>query len=313
MQSNLIFISAQPHDQYFVWQCEVLITNFREHKISDKVHILVWYPKEGLNGQWSRLQRKYPEVKFFFYQDIGLDLNTYIPIIRPYILKVHFEKFKDELKNKVFFYHDSDIIFNFLPDFNFLCTGDINWQSDTSGYLDYGYLTRKEAEGRLESESVVSKLAEIGRISIDTIKEHLDNSGGAQYILKGIDSGFWEDVEKDCMEIRKFLLDINKKHFPSENAGFQSWCADMWAVNFNLWNRNKVTKVTDKLDFSWATDSIETYNKKPIFHNAGATANNRRLFYKGAWINKSPIGRPIQGISRLFASSKYVEAIQKVK
>lgn len=312
---NLIFISAAPHDAYFAWQYEVFITNCREHNVSDRIYILILYPKDKpCNDIWPKLMRKYPEVKFFLYQDDGsVNTDLYIPQLRPYMLKKHFAKFREQLKDKIFFYHDADIIFNYLPDFQALCSDNINWQSDTSSYLDYDYLKIKESQGKIPDHLVINELAKIGGITVDILQSYNKNSGGAQYILKGIDSEFWEDVERTCIEIRKYLfLDVNKKYFPSENHGFQSWCADMWAVNFCLWKRGKKTQTTELLDFSWATDSVETYNRKPIFHNAGATPKRKALFYKGDWIHKSPIGQKIVVESK-YASSKYVEAIQKVK
>lgn len=325
----MIFVSAQPHDLYFLWQCEVQIVNFRKHKISDKMHILVWYPdaelekKEGKIPQrvrineWEKLSKKYPEVKFFFYKDRGTDLKTYIPQLRPHILSEHFDN-HPELKNEVIFYHDSDIIFNYLPDFKSLSEGDINWESDTSSYLDYAYLKRKEEQGKIPEGEAIGLLAKIGNVTIDIIKSYEKKTGGAQYILKNIDGDFWRDVERQVLEIRKAFMHgrpgtINTKYFKSENEGFQSWCADMWAVNFALWSRGRKTDITTELDFSWATDSYETYLKKPIFHNAGATSTNKRLFYKGDWINRSPIGLKQLFVSKSFAQHEYVEAIKEVK
>lgn len=309
---NLIFINACPFSDYFKWQQDVLLTNFREHGISNQAHVLIWYKEGGNLGSWYQLVQKYREVKFFFYKDEGVDEGFYIPQLRPQVLKQYFEAHQDA-SDKVFFYHDADILFNYLPDFEQLSLGKINWQSDTSGYLDYDYLSRKEIEGKIENSEVVKHLCEIGRVSPDLLKSYTGNTGGAQYILKGVDSQFWADVERDSLLIRGYLMnEINKKYFTSENAGFQSWCADMWAVNFNLWNRGKTTQTTKLLDFSWATDSIETYNKKPIYHNAGATHRSKNLFFKGAWIDKSPIGQNLR-VSKNFASSKYVEAIGKVK
>jgi hypothetical protein len=236
LPEGLTFISAQPHDPYFQWQIEVQIVNFRKHGISDRMHVLVWVPKTGRMPGWEQLEKKYPEVKFFYYLDFGVDLKTYIPQLRPHILKQHFSDFPD-LKNKPVFYHDSDIIFNYLPDFG---------------------------------------------------------------------------VEEDCLKIRKFLMrDVNLKYFRSENEGFQSWCADMWAVNFNLWKRGIETKVTEALDFSWATDHIDSFHRKPIYHNAGATSGSKNIFYKGAWISKSPIGQKLS-VSQNFASAEYVKAIEQV-
>lgn len=323
--NNLIFLSAQPYDGYFQWQLEVIITNFRKFGLSDKMHVVVWILKEDhyeyehyvkAKPGWDKLQEKYPEVKFFFYENEIPRLDLYISQLRPHILKKHFKKYQEELKDKVFFYHDSDIIFNYLPDFERLLNDDINWQSDTSGYLDYDYLRRKEEEGKIPKDEAVKILADIGGITVEHIKSYAGKTGGAQCILKDIDYTFWEDLERMCVEIRKKFFfgvegSVNKTYFPNENAGFQSWCADMWALNFALWKRGKVSDVTHELDFSWATDSIETFLKKPIYHNAGAT-NGSRLFYKGAYISKSPLYTDLPLPAKNTASRQYVLAIKEV-
>lgn len=328
---DLIFINAVPVDKYFIWQEEVLICNFLKHGIKN-IHVLVWCPearKKELK-EWYELKAKYPEVSFFYYPDNGVDLVLYIPQLRPHILKQHF-KANPELNDKVFFYHDSDIIFNYLPDFQKLVEDDICWQSDTSGYLDYKYLRRKEAEGNIPEDEAVKVLTDIGRVTVNTMKSYSDNTGGAQYILKGIDSVFWEDVERQVIEIRKAFFwghklddpnrgSVNYKYFTqegrspkgNEDAGFQSWCADMWAVNFALWSRGIKTQVTKELDFSWATNDYKTYTEKPIFHLAGATGTQAGVFYKGGWINKSPIGVK-HFVDPNNATYAYTLAIQEVR
>lgn len=314
----MIFLSCQPIDSYFLWQVEVQITNFRKFGVSDKMHIVVWYPERRISEleSWRALQDKYPETRFFFYPDEGVNLALYISQLRPHTLKKHFAALP-ELEKEVIFYHDSDIIFNYLPDFEQLVHDDINWQSDCSSYLDYDYLKRKEVEGNIPEHEAIKTMADIGNVSIDTIKSYNKKTGGAQCILKGIDSKFWEDVERQCIEIRKkfwfgYPDSINKKYFPNENAGYQSWCADMWALNMALWNRNKVTDITPLLDFSWATNDYETFLRKPIYHNAGATAQTPELFYKGNWINKSPLGQKLYA-KKGSASAEYVKAILEVK
>lgn len=315
--NDLIFIQVVPHDLYFQWQVEVQIVNFRKFGISDKMQICVWYPKNSKElSRWEVIQKKYPEVKFFFYEDDGVQLGIYIPQLRPHTLKKHFAQYP-ELKDKVLFYHDSDIIFNYLPDFEELIKGDICWQSNTSGYLDYQYILRKEKEGNIPNNEAVKELCKIGDITPELFESYSGKTGGAQTILRGIDSDFWKDVERMCLEIRwKFfhgsIDSINRRYFKDESSGFQSWCADMWALNFAQWKRGMVTDVTDKLDFSWATDSLGTFNKKPIFHNAGATPDKSEIFYKGAYINESPIGKNLNLPPADSASRKYVEAILEV-
>lgn len=158
----MIFLSAQPHDLYFQWQVEVLITNFRKFGISNSMHIIVWYP-EGVDlAGWHKIQEKYPEVHIFFYKDEGVDLGLYIPQLRPHSIKKHFAAFP-YLENEAIFYHDSDIIFNYLPDFDLLIQDEVNWQSDTSGYLDYNYLRSKEIQANMPENEAIQILANIGR------------------------------------------------------------------------------------------------------------------------------------------------------
>lgn len=326
---ELVLISAQPYDLYFTWQVEVQIVNFRKFNLSDKMRVLVWCLPDNhpeyenwvkMKPIWLTLQHKYPEVQFHFYVDEGLDLSLYIPILRPFCLKKHFAEFPD-LKDKVIFYHDSDIIFNYLPDFHKLIDGDICWQSDTSGYLDYDYLRSKEIEGKIPEEEAVKALCDIGGITVDKMKEYnrdKKGTGGAQYIFKGIDSDFWQDVYNMCIEIRKKFMygqpdSINTRYFANENAGFQSWCADMWAVNMSLWKRNIETGVTKELDFSWATDTAETYKQKPIYHNAGSNGVQPGIFHKRHFMNMSPIGLKIANVSPTSASFYYKKAIEDVK
>lgn len=317
MIKDLIFLQCVPHDSYFAWQIEVQITNFRKFNISKNMHICVWYPKKSKElDKWKVIQEKYPEVKIFFYEDEGVNLNLYIPQLRPHTLKKHFKEYPYLSKN-VIFYHDSDIIFNYLPDFDKLINSNICWQSDCSGYLDFNYLEKKEKEGNIPDNIAIKKLADIGGVSIDIIKSYTGKTGGAQTILRNINFEFWEDVERMCIEIRKSFKfeiqnSINSQYFSSENAGFQSWCADMWALNFAQWKRNQVTNITPELDFSWATDSMETFLKKPIFHNAGATGQDG-IFYKGAFMSKSPINANIPLPAEDKASRQYVLAIKEVK
>lgn len=314
----MIFLSAQPCDLYFHWMIEVQITNFRKFGLSDKMQVCVWYPEprsEELKP-WDNLRIKYPEVQFFYYKDFGVDLGLYIPQLRPHILQQHFKAFP-ALSSQCIFYHDSDIIFNYLPNFELLCANSTCWESDTSGYLDYAYLRRKELEGNVPEHEFVQALGDIGEVSVATIASYEGKTGGAQYVLKGIDSEFWQDVERMCIDIRKGFYhgypgSLNAKYFKSEAAGLQSWCADMFAINFSLWKRGIKTDVTKELDFSWATDTYETYLQKPIMHNAGALKNMAGLFFKGDWIDKSPIGKKHKVDSKK-ASFAYVQAISAVK
>ena len=90
----------------------------------------------------------------------------------------------------------------------------------------------------------------------------------------------------DCILIRTYLQKINREFFKDENSGFQSWCADMWAVLWNVWLRDQETKVVPELAFAWSTDPISKLESHTIFHNAGIvseTGNGYPAFYKGKY------------------------------
>jgi hypothetical protein len=317
----MVSICAQPDDLYFYWQVEVLINNFRKFGLSDKMHILLFKPadRKYWNSQWQTLEERYPEVKFFRYEDQGANIKGYIPILRPHILKQHFAKFP-ELSKETIFYHDSDILLTKNIDFDKLSKGDTWYMSDTTSYISYSYFKSKEKDVKpnrkqaYNLEAILNPLLHNIGLTTEQLEKYDSNSGGAQYILKGVDEAFWTKVEKDCNNIRFYLQTQNRLYFDSEDKGFQSWCADMWAVLWNGIALNKDIKITDELSFSWATDKIEEWSKHPIYHNAGVT-NEAHLFNKGLFHNNrtSPFEQEITGISKDYASYMYFQEIMDVK
>jgi hypothetical protein len=87
----------------------------------------------------------------------------------------------------------------------------------------------------------------------------------------------------------------------------------MWAVLWNLWVWDKTVRVSNKLSFAWSTSLISEWDKHLIYHNAGATGNEKHLFYKGQYQNKTPYDIKVEDFSDKFCSYKYVEEILKTK
>jgi hypothetical protein len=142
---------------------------------------------------------------------------------------------------------------------------------------------------KLEEYKTIDILQDLCNIiGIDKSKaiENNHNTGGVQYILKNMDADFWKKIEKDVISIRRYFLSINREFFESENKGFQGWCADLWAILYNLWMRDREVKVVPEMDFAWSTDSIERLNTTGIFHNAGISSDmqdGHPAFYKGKY------------------------------
>ena len=293
--SKPIIITAQPDDQYFIWQNHLYIEScLKQGFTQDQIHILLYKPKNRqFNSNWNKLKEIYPDINIFLYEDKGVQqfLGVYIPILRPHILWQHFEVYP-ELNDKTIIYTDSDILWLDSLNIDHLLLDDINYVSDASSYLNYSYFENKYKQvipEKLEEAKSVDFLKEVCNIvGIDKkiVIDNNNNTGGVQYILKNIDADFWKKVESDVLKIRMYFQQVNKIYFKNENDGVQSWCADLWAVQFNLWYRNLETKVVKELDFAWATEPIEKLNSCTIFHNAGVTGkymNDIPYFYKGAY------------------------------
>lgn len=317
---DLVFITVQPSDTYYTWQVNMWLESAREFGYSDKAQVLIYNPDNRiLDKEWENLFSRYTESKFFIYDDSSLRnlLGIYIPILRPFTLAKHFKKYP-ELKEKAIFYCDSDIIFTKPLDIDKYKDDDVNYLSDTISYVGGDYLESKINDvipSKLETykkRDIIGELGAISGIGRDVIMNNKHNAGGAQYLLKNIDSDFWMEVFNSTINIRIHLLAVNKQFFISEDTGFQSWCADMWGVFHTLLRFEKEVKVVKEMDFSHATDDISRLQQVSIYHNAGISSDckiKRRsdkkdidcpAFYKGKYIDKSPF----QSIDELIEMSK---------
>jgi hypothetical protein len=294
-KSKPILITCQPTDTYFVWQNHMYIESCLAQGFEEEqIHILLYNPiGRAYNSSWDNLKKCYPKLNIFVYEDKGVQqfLGTYIPILRPHILWQHFEAFP-ELQDRTIVYTDCDILWTDNMNINHLLEDDINYVSDANSYLNHSYFESKyrdvlpEKLEEAKSIDFLKGVCDIVGIDKQVVIDNNSNTGGVQYILKDIDSLFWKKVEIDVLKIRMYLQQMNRDYFKDENSGIQSWCADLWAVQFNLWFFNKESKVAKELDFAWSTDPIIKLNTYPILHNAGIvseTGNGYPAFYKGKY------------------------------
>ena len=290
-----ILITCQPTDTYFVWQNQMYIESCLEQGFKEEqIHILLYNPiGRPDNANWDKLKEFYPNVNIFVYQDKGVQqfIGTYIPILRPHILKQHFEAFP-ELQDRTIIYTDCDILWLKSLNINHLLEDDVNYVSDANSYLNHSYFESKykdvlpEKLEEARSIDFLKGVCDIVGIDKQVVIDNNTNTGGVQYILKNIDGAFWKKVEEDVLKIRMYLQQMNREFFKDENSGIQSWCADLWAVQFNLWFFKKESRVAKELDFAWATDPIIKIDTYPILHNAGITGtemNGYPCFYKGKY------------------------------
>jgi hypothetical protein len=292
---DLKYVCAQPDDTYYTWQVHLWLESLRNRNESDKAIVLIFIPNyREKNEKWKQVIDLYPEAEFHFYKDeheISSLLGIYIPVLRPYTLWRHWKE-HPELSDKAILYCDSDVLFTEKFDIQQFVDDDTCYLSDTNSYINAKYFDSKEKDvlpEKLEEYKTRDILAEVGSvvgISRQEAEANSEHSGGAQYLLKNIDASFWNKVINDCVVIRSYLQNINKQFFASEDKGFQSWCADMWAVLWNLWVKEKEVKVIPEMGFSWAPDPIEKLETHPILHNAGIVSpfmDGYNCFYKGKY------------------------------
>ena len=298
------YFCAQPATLYYAWQAEVMLYNFKKRGIDLNDVNLVCSIDNEIPEPWLKLQAGY-EANFYFYQD-RRRTKQYISSIRPNILKQHFALYPD-LKHQTIFYHDCDIIFShILPTAQFK-VNDVWYGSDTNSYISYDYIISK-------GQDVFDKMVEVIGIDPQLVIDNNEHSIGAQYILKGVDEEFWHDVQIDSENLYIEISQLNqaKKYENPEYHELQIWCADMWALLWNIWKRGHVTRCHKDLEFSWATSNEVDYYQKKIFHNAGITSEHTDRFFKAKYMDSLPYNLDLK-LAENSASKKYYEWIQKVE
>lgn len=348
----MIFISVQPDEFDFVWQLEIQLNNFRKWGYSEYYHVLVYCPPErgkNVTREMQFLEKCFPEVKFTYFFDMEQECAKqirnfkYVPLLRPWCLKKYWEQ-NPHLQYESVFYLDADVIFTDKIDFDKYLHDDICYLSRTgthdrkSNYISSAYFDNKwENTSKVKPEKieafkkfdVLEQLTTYVGISKQTVIDNELNTGGAQYLLKGITPKFWADVFDSCLFIRLTLLRYNEKFYTGanpnevENNGIQSWCADMWAVLWNLWKNGKTTRTPDEFDFTWSTTPIEEASKYKIHHQAGGITitkdgKTHHLFDKRKEEFVRGVCTPFEDkiylsvLSNDYCSKLYVDAIKDV-
>lgn len=304
--SNLRYVCVQPRNLYFAWQVEVMINNFLKNGISgNDIDILVAYDNssslEDIEA-WSKLANKYNYVRFFFYEDTR-ESKSYIPSVYFNILKQHLKN-HPELTTTPLFLHDCDIIFTKPVDFNCMLNDNIWYMSDTVSYIGSNYILSK---GR----DVYEDMCKIMEIDPFVPKIMNSNSGGAQYIVKGVTYEFFDKVEKDSIKLYKHFCDTEHLHTERgrESYPIQKWTAGMWSLLWNAWKFGNETKVDKRLDFCWATDPIHKWEQNPIYHNSGVVDGSHGNFFKGGYIKSLPYNIKLEDANQTRASYNYVKEI----
>jgi hypothetical protein len=289
---KILFVTAQPDVPYFIWQIKLYVHNFIEKGINpNQIHVIFSLLNKNKQPSEESLQLKDLGINVHYFVDERVKKH-YIPSIKPYLISKWIQK--NPKHGELFFLHDADIIFNELPSFDRLLNDEVCYMSDTIGYIGYNYIMDcceryENQHPTSEKGQLISEMANVVGVDVNTIKENQENSGGGQYLFKNTNCELWNKMYKDSIKLYDQMLDYQKR-FPINPGQIQFWTAEMWAVLWNLWLYEFKTEIITDLDFSWATDSIDIYNSKNILHMAGVTDNLKTTkFYKGDYINIDPI------------------------
>lgn len=315
----MIHLVAQPRIPYYAWQIEVQLYQHKKLGLDlSKFHYLCAYSfqqndltnRQDVVHLFQRLEKQYPEAKFFYYQDTRNPI-TYIPSIIPHLYKKHYALNK-WLEKETVFCCDCDMIFTKVPDFSELTKDRVCYMSDSRNFINYDYINYNRPPDLYDG------MCEIVGIDPQIPKQMNNKSGGSQYIMKFGSYDFWEKVERDSNSLFKFFQDTEPERYKRipNYYGIQQFTSSMWAWLWNTWVWGYDTDITKKLDFCWGSDGIERWNQTSIFHNAGVTketSTTHRLFYKANYINRLPYDDVLMTtFNSAYASSKYAELIKEV-
>lgn len=291
-KEDIIYVTAQPDVPYFHWQVELYVHNFISLEIDPKqIHVIFSLPNGAKERTESSKRLDRLGCNIHFYED-ERNKKHYIPSIKPYLISRWLKDFPKY--GKIFFLHDADIIFREIPNLDVLLNDEISYLSDTISYIGYNYIKdccdgyERQHQGS-ENLQLLKEMCDVVSIEIDCVKENQENSGGGQYLIKNTDWKIWDKIYLDCAPLYDQMLDYQRR-FPIHHGQIQFWTAEMWSTLWNLWKLGIQTKVTNELEFCWATDNIHRYEQTPILHMAGVTDGLKgSKFYKGEYIDVNPI------------------------
>lgn len=294
------YLIALPDCDYYLWQILVQINNFRKLGIEDQLIYLIGKSTTQISQNLNKIMNGGVKCSFFIFNDERIN-PEYSPSLKPYLLSKFFEKYPEKSK-EIYFYTDPDVIFTKKMKLNDLENNDIWYLSDTKSYLNSKYIKSK-------SENLFVEMCNIVGIDSKIVEENDENAGGAQLIIKNTDYNFWNKVRNDSELLYKHMINTSNKYNPE--YPIQAWTAEMWATLWNAWKYNYKTKIIKRLDFSWATDPIEKWDKTNIYHNAGAVIDNGEYFLKTNY-QKSPFNKKIN-CGKKYCSYNYLNEVKETE
>lgn len=295
------YLIGTDDSKFYLWQVLVQINNFRKMGIEQDTYYVIVCKTNTPSEELIRIVND-PTLKCHFevYIDDRMAMR-YSSTLRLRGIK-HFVDNNPWFEKETFMYLDPDVIFTKPFDWSEFEKGDTWYVSDTKSYLDTVYIKSK-------SEKLFHEMCDIVGVDPAIIEAQDPHCGGAQYIMKNVPYDFWHKTEIDSENLFNHMRSTETIYHPEHPI--QTWTADMWAVLWNALFFERKVEIADELDFCWASDPMEKWNRKIIFHDAGVVHQDGMRFAKGAY-QVSPFNKEIQ-VSETSASFNYVKEIRETE
>ena len=310
----MIYLSCQPAIDRYTWEVEVYLENFLKMGVPpQQIHLVNGLDREWkeIPSSWRKLQNKYSSVNFWFYYDTRPLDNNYPPSLQAHLLEKHWIH-NPQLEKETIFFHDADFILTRPFDFTPFLQDEHWYLSNTISYIGAEYI-------RSKGEQVLDKMCSIAGIEKRFVVQNQGGSGGAQKLIKKVDSKYWKDVYDLSMRFWREVPVVSeriKKEKQSKGEPYhelQHWTMSMWAELWTGWKLGKSTRVVKEFNFMFATNPIGDWDTYPFFHNAGVMGNDRdKLFYKGDYDSKLPYKLGLLNADESKASFRYYQWIKEV-
>lgn len=310
----MIYLSCQPAIPRYTWEVEVYINNFIQMGVNPQsIHVVLGYVKgsKEMPEDWLKLQKGYPQVNFFFYEDTRDGGNSYQPSLQAHILEKHWKQ-NHWLENEKIFFHDADFVFTRPFDFTPYLEDSYWYFSDTISYIGSEYI-------RSKGEEVLDKMCEVAEIDKELVIKNQEHSGGAQKLIKRVPTAYWGMVFDTSMKLWKEIPPLSAKIIREKTEKgedyhqLQHWTMSMWAELWTAWKLGLETRVPKEFDFMFSTNPVEDWDRLSFFHNAGVLGEQREhMFFKGDYDRLLPYNLEIPNIRKELANFKYYTLMKEV-
>ncbi|RYE19188.1 MAG: hypothetical protein EOP45_13020 [Sphingobacteriaceae bacterium] len=283
-EGDLCYAVAFDDSVYCIWQAEILLYNFQKLGIDNQLWFPILYTNRilGPSDAAKRLAKLHSNVRFYYNDFPNTRWGEYKAVCKTYGVA----KLLEEIPclGGCLFLMDHDIMFTRPIAFTTrMIQDDLIYGSETASYLSFNHFHRD----RDVSLTHMTNLTNIvGPDLVDAYKKAEDKHSlvGAQYLFKQVDAAFFRKISIDAWNMHEYALKIQ-----AEGNSMQIWVAEMQSVLLNSIQRVGVDKVKESpiLDFTWATNDINSYQKHAIVHFAGVTSGTGQ-FNKQNYIDKPP-------------------------